>query len=98
MALRLTVVALGSRLFDFYLWLIVYSMWMICREAFLGMGSASSVVAAHADWEDDWRCVKRHGPSLVMQVAMNSGVLVDVACVRCPRYRTRRCWQSATLD
>jgi hypothetical protein len=78
---------------------------MICREAFLGMGSASSrtvsaglIVAAHADWEDDWRYVKRHGPSLVMQVAMNSGVSVDVARVHCPRYWTRRCWQSATLD
>ena len=74
MYLRSTAVALGSRLFDFHSWLIAYSRWMVRGEAFLGMASlsstmvgTSSIVAAHADWEDYPRYVKQHGPSLVMQ-------------------------------
>lgn len=45
---------------------------MVHGKAFLGMASvssamvsASSIVAAHADWEDYPRYVKRHGLSLV---------------------------------
>ena len=71
---------------------------MVRGEAFLGMASAnstmvgaSSIVAAHADWEDYLRYAKQ--PLIGDGVAMNSGVSADVAHVDRPRYWNSCCWQ-----
>ena len=46
-------------------------------------GMVSMIVAAHADWEEYPMYGKRHSPSLVMQVVMNSGVSADMVHVKC---------------